>query len=108
KLYEQGPEYAEGWNFGPNDFDAKPVEWIVQTLCRKWGQQAEYKVDKGIHPHEAQYLKLDCSKAHARLGWSPRWSLEQAIDKIIDWAKAYQAKEDMQAVCLQQIKEYSN
>lgn len=107
-LYEYGAEYAEGWNFGPNDIDAKSVEWIVKTICAKWGKQAEYKVDQGVHPHEAHYLRLDCSKARERLGWNPHWSLAEAIDKIIVWTKAYQVQGDLQAVCLQQIKEYSD
>ena len=62
KLYEDGPLYAEGWNFGPDDIDAKPVEWIVKQICAKW-EGASYEIDKGDHPHEANYLKLDCSKA---------------------------------------------
>ncbi|NLW48195.1 MAG: CDP-glucose 4,6-dehydratase, partial [Firmicutes bacterium] len=85
KLHEAGPEYAEGWNFGPADKDARPVEWIVQQMCQLWGEEATYIVNQGPHPHEAHYLKLDCSKALARLAWYPKWELEQAIEKIIEW-----------------------
>jgi CDP-glucose 4,6-dehydratase len=106
KLYEDGPKYAEGWNFGPDDQDAKPVEWIVDTMCKKWGQGASYEIDKGEHPHEARYLKLDCSKAKAELGWAPRWSLEKAIDTIIEWTKAYNKNKDLREACLEQIGEY--
>ena len=63
KLYEKGTPYAEAWNFGPDDQDAKTVEWIVKEMCTKWGEDASYEIDKGKHPHEAHYLKLDCSKA---------------------------------------------
>ncbi len=108
KLYEDGPEYAEAWNFGPNDEDAKPVEWVVRELCEKWGEGASYEIDKGEHPHEAHYLKLDCSKAMSQLGWAPRWDLEKAIDSIIEWTRAYNERQGIREVCLKQIEEYAN
>ena len=107
KLYNNGPEYSEGWNFGPDDGDAKPVEWIVKKICEKWGQKSSYKIDKGEHPHEAHYLKLDCSKAKEKLGWYPRWNLEKAIDSVIEWTQAYQENKDVRKACLKQIEEYS-
>ncbi|HEY1406860.1 MAG TPA: CDP-glucose 4,6-dehydratase [Spirochaetota bacterium] len=106
-LYEKGIEYAEGWNFGPNDEDAKPVEWIVRKMCDMWGHGARYEIDKKPQPHEANYLKLDCSKAKARMEWYPRWSLDVAIEKIIVWTKAYQQNGDLRAMCLNQIAEYT-
>lgn len=108
KLFENGLRYARGWNFGPDDSDAKPVEWIVQKVCSKWGAGANYEVDPGEHPHEANYLKLDCSKAKLELGWHPIWNLEQAIDRVIEWARAYKDNQDIKELCLRQIKEYSN
>ncbi len=107
KLYEEGPKYAEGWNFGPNDADAKPVEWIVQRLCEKWGGNASYEIGKGEHPHEAHYLKLDYSKAKSELGWQPRWNLEKAIDSIIVWTKSYKENKDLRDKCIEQIEKYS-
>lgn len=108
RLYENGAEYAEAWNFGPNDDDAQPVEWLVRRFCDKWGNNASYTiVDSSTHPHEAQYLKLDCSKAKARLGYKPRWSLDRAIDSIIEWLMAYVDKKDLRQVTLRQIEEYS-
>ena len=107
KLFLEGPRFAEAWNFGPRDEDARPVEWIVQRLCEKWGPTAFYSVAKGDHPHEAHYLKLDCSKARALLGWQPRMRLEQALDSIIAWTLACQAGEDMRAFTLRQISDYS-
>ena len=106
KLYEEGPNFAEGWNFGPNDDDAKPVQWILDNLTKTWGDGASWKLDGGDHPHEAHYLKLDCSKAKMRLNWQPRWSLDKAIDQICVWHKAHLAGADMRAMCLQQIKQY--
>ena len=106
-LYEKGPEFAEAWNFGPHDADARPVEWIVQQMCRLWGPGAKYEIDKNPQPHEAHYLKLDCSKAKLKMGWTPRWDLETAIEKIVEWTKAYMAKGNMKDITLAQIHEYS-
>ncbi|MBI4839266.1 MAG: CDP-glucose 4,6-dehydratase [Nitrospirae bacterium] len=108
KLYEEGPLFAEAWNFGPNDDDAKSVEWIVKTICKKWGPGADYVISSSEQPHEAGYLKLDCSKAKSRLEWHPRWNIEKAIDKIIEWTRAYKQKKDLTDVCLSQIEEYLN
>jgi len=84
KLYEEGSSYAESWNFGPNDEDAKPVQWIVDRLTNAWGEDASWVLDSGDHPHEAHYLKLDCSKAKTRLDWHPKWHLEEALGRIVD------------------------
>ena len=106
KLFEEGTSYAEGWNFGPNDEDAKPVQWIVEKLTQSWGEGATWLLDNGDHPHEAHYLKLDCSKAKARLDWHPRWNLDETLCKIVDWQKNYQQSADMKAVTLEQIDIY--
>jgi len=107
RLYEEGTRYAEGWNFGPPEEDAKPVEWLVQRLCEKWGGNAGYTIDQGDNPHEAHYLKLDCAKAASLLGWRPRWSLDEAIDRVIEWTKVYREQGDMRAACERQIMQYS-
>ncbi len=106
RLYEEGPGFAEAWNFGPNDDDAKPVDWILEKLIKTWGDGASWKLDGGSHPHEAHYLKLDCSKAKSLLQWQPRWSLSTAIDQICVWHKAHLAGEDMRNICLCQIALY--
>ena len=108
KLVEEGAGYAEGWNFGPNDQDAKPVQWIVEHLTQNWGNNASWSVDSGNHPHEAHYLKLDCSKAKSRLNWQPRWHLAEALEHIISWQKQYQQGADIKAVTLAQINEYQS
>lgn len=108
RLYEDGPEYSEEWNFGPLDSDVKTVEWIVQQICRSWGGPVRFVIDKGDHPKETHFLKLDCSKAKSRLGWRPRWSLGQALQSTIDWVVAYRENADIQKLCLQQIQAYNN
>ena len=106
KLFTEGCDYAEGWNFGPNDLDAKPVEWIMNTICNLWGENASYALDHHPQPHEAKYLKLDCSKAKARLGWYPKWDIETALTRIVDWTKACYKGEDMRNLCNLQIEQY--
>ena len=106
KLYEDGVAFAEGWNFGPNDEDAKPVQWIVERLTQQWGGGASWQLDRADHPHEAHYLKLDCSKAKMRLDWQPRWNLARTLEMIVVWQRAYLAKEDVHAKTLGQISDF--
>ena len=105
KLYKDQIEYAEGWNFGPNEQDVKPVDWILDKMITKW-PGSSWKLDINSNPHEADFLKLDISKAKFKLGWSPVWELSQTLEKIINWHQAWLNKEDIQAVCLAEIKEY--
>jgi len=106
KLYYEGQRFSAGWNFGPDENDAKPVEWIVKMMCEKWGENCAYEIDSHGHPHEAQYLKLDCSKAKAELGWYPRWTLEKTLDSIMAWSQAYRHNGDLREVCLNHIGEF--
>lgn len=106
KLYEGNGSFTEGWNFGPPEEDARPVEWIVRQLCSRWGEGARYEIDGGEHPHEAHYLKLDCSKARSELGWNPRWSLERALDSIVAWSEVFRSRGDLGEECLRQIDQY--
>jgi len=106
RLYTGQKHYAEAWNFGPADQDAQSVSWIVARMCEQWGESACWSQDEGEHPHEAHYLKLDCSKARSRLGWQPHWSLAQALDHILAWHRAYLAGQDMARFSLSQINDY--
>ena len=106
RLVEEGAGFAEAWNFGPLEADAQPVAAIVQRMCARWGEKATYIIDDQQHPHEAAYLKLDCSKAHAKLQWYPKWSLNRTLDAIVAWAKAHQNGENMQTFCHEQIQAY--
>ena len=105
-LYEEQKKYAEGWNFGPNEQDVKPVDWILDKMILKW-PNSSWKLDSNSSPHEAGFLKLDISKAKSKLGWSPVWGLSQTLEKIISWHQAWLNKEDMQVICLTEIKEYT-
>ena len=105
-LFEHGPSFAEGWNFGPNEEDAKPVGWIVEQMAAMWGNDAQWQIDTGEHPHEANYLKLDTSKARSRLDWHPALRLNGALKLIIDWIKQRQAGADIRKLTLAQIHAY--
>lgn len=108
RLYTEGLPYAEGWNFGPRNEDARSVQWVVERMAERWGRGATWRLDDGKHPHEANFLKLDISKAKVALGWEPKWGLSTAFAKTIDWHQAWLTQADMRAKCLQQIDEYQN
>lgn len=106
RIYTDGQAFAEGWNFGPRDDDARSVQWIVEHLVMNWGNGATWKLDERTYPHEANNLKLDISKAKALLGWKPRWTLETALQATIGWHQKWLTGTDMKAVTLEQIKQY--
>jgi CDP-glucose 4,6-dehydratase len=101
----ESPEYAGAWNFGPPDEDARPVGWIVQRIGELWGEELRWALDEGPHPHEAHYLKLDSSRARARLGWRPLVGLEKALESTVTWYRELAGSADMRAVTLAQIDE---
>ena len=105
KLYEKGGEYAEAWNFGPENNDEKSVSWIIKKLSKKF-PSVRWELDSQRQPHEATLLKLDISKAKSKLGWFPRWSLETALENTSDWYEAYKNKESMADFSIKQINDY--
>lgn len=105
-LYKQGSKFAGGWNFGPRDEDARSVQEVIDLLIQNWGSLASWQQDQGEQPHEAHSLKLDISKARQYLNWTPRWSLEMAIEKITEWQHYFRNKVDMKKLSLEQIKMY--
>jgi CDP-glucose 4,6-dehydratase len=105
RLFSEGLEFAEAWNFGPDEADARPVQWIVEYLCSQVAEAA-WRCDAAPQPHEANMLKLDSSKAKAQLGWRPRWNLKAALGKTLAWHQAWKQGLDMAAISGQQIREY--
>lgn len=106
RLYRDGMVFAEAWNFGPREEDAQPVQWICEKLSECWGAGSDWSLSDGEHPHEAHYLKLDCSKAKMRLGWQPVWDLEQTLARIVVWHKSWLADSAVKQHTLEEIKEY--
>jgi len=107
KLFLKEGDAAGAWNFGPRDEDTKSVKWVVENLSAKWGATTNSKLPLGHQPHEANFLKLDISKARLKLGWQPKWSLDTALNKIVDWQQSWCNHEDMRAKCITQIYEYN-
>lgn len=105
RLLEGDVRLAEGWNFGPDDSDAKPVRWIVEYLCGQVSGSS-WRSDNLTHPHEANLLKLDSSKAKSMLGWTPRWHLSEALAQTLKWHQAWREGSDMAVISAGQIAEY--
>ena len=104
--YER-PELAGSYNVGPDDCDCVNTGDLVDLFCEKWGNGASWRnVAEANAPHEANFLKLDCSRIKSVLGWKPRWHITDAIEKTVEWSRAYLAGEDINAVMEKQINEY--
>lgn len=105
KQYEDH-KYAGWYNVGPDDQDCFQTGALVDLFVKHWGEGLKWinKYDGG--PHEANFLKLDCSKLKTTFGWKPQWNLETAIEKVVEWSKAWVAGEDVRPVMDKQIKEF--
>jgi PAS domain S-box-containing protein len=106
RLYEDGPSYGEGWNFGPFDSGIQPVSWVVDQLVSLWGSDLSWKQDEAYQPHEDRYLMLDCAKARHRLGWEPVLEIKTALRWTVEWMKALKAGADMRRVSQSQISRF--
>ena len=105
KQYED-EAYAGFYNVGPDDSDCITTGELVDLFCRKWGDGMSWEKRSDGGPHEANFLKLDCSKLKKTFGWKPRWSVEKAVEKTVEWAKVYFAGEDIPACMDRQISEF--
>jgi len=106
KLYTDGPKYSEAWNFGPNDTDAKTVSWVASHLVELWGDRTNWRIDKGPHPHEANFLKLDSSKARSMLSWQPKLDIRQSLGWVVEWSKGLQSGTSARELTFRQIQNY--
>lgn len=108
RLWTDGEAFAGGWNFGPDTEQIQPVRWIVERLSRQWGDGASWALDEATHPHEDHFLRLDCTKAKALLGWRPVLDLETTLDWIVEWYRAYLRGDDVRALTEMQIERYES
>jgi len=106
RLADEPSEFASSWNFGPAETDAKPVSCIADRLARSWGATASWVQDSATHSFESHLLKLDISKSKARLDWHPMLPLNQALDWIVEWYRAFQDGADLRGITLMQIGRY--
>jgi len=107
KLWENGPEFSEAWNFGPMNVEEQNVEWILNKINEYWNGKFKWNLDKEVNPHEESYLKLDSSKAKEKLGWIPKIDLEISIKWILEWYKKFLENENMRDVTIKQIDDFS-
>jgi CDP-glucose 4,6-dehydratase len=108
-LLTRNPKYATAYNFGPSRDDAQPVFYIADTMVKLWGNNAAWIDDSAATtPHEAHYLSLDASRAHADLDWTPHLRLDTALDWLVQWYRAWHSGADMHAFTLAQIAAYES
>ena len=95
------------YNVGPNDSDCRTTGELVTLFCKLWGDGAKWKdVSEANAPHEANFLRLDTTKVKKVFGWQPRWSVEEAVEKIVEWTKVYFDGGDISSVMDKQIDEF--
>jgi CDP-glucose 4,6-dehydratase len=99
--------FSGGWNFGPADSDSRPVSYLVETLAKHWGVAVPWTHDTQVHPPEAQELRLETRQAASRLGWRACWSIDTALDMVARWYDGYHAGTPARALCLEQIRRYT-
>jgi len=106
KLLEGKKEFAEAWNFGPGDNSSISVEEVLKQIQKYW-PNINYKIDQDTNaPHEANLLKLDCSKAHIKLGWKETWNSLEAFKNTTNWYRIYY--EENFVVTEEQINQFVN
>ncbi len=106
RLATDGAAFASAWNFGPALEDARPVRWIADRVVELWGEGAGWELDADIHPPEATYLKLDCTKAEQQLRWRPRLPLETALEWTVEWYSEHERTGDLRRLSEQQLAAY--
>lgn len=102
----QDKHYAGYYNVGPNESDCITTGELADLFCAAWGEGQTWKNVSTEGPHEASFLKLDCSKLRSTFGWRPRWNIRQAVGKTVEWTKVCQAQGDIPACMDKQIAEF--
>ena len=97
----------EGWyNVGPDDADCFETGTLVNLFCKHWGDDIKWVNKHDGGPHEAAFLKLDCSKLKTAFNWKPTWNLDKAIEKVVEWTKWWMSGKDVNTIMDKQIKEF--
>lgn len=99
-------EYEGYYNVGPDDVDCFQTGALVDTFVKLWGDDLRWSFQSDGGPHEANFLKLDCSKFKKTFNWKPRWNLEYALEKVVEWSKCWQSGGDVRECMDRQIKEF--
>lgn len=105
KQYED-EKYSGWYNVGPNECDCVTTGELVDLFCKYWKGAEWKKIAEENAPHEAEFLKLDCSKIKKTFGWKPRWHINDAVEKTVEWSRAYLQGEDIISIMDAQITDY--
>lgn len=105
RLVEEKNKFNSAWNFGPEENDCWPVSRVASKVC-EITKHADWTAPGTQQPHEASFLKLDSSKAKMRLGWSPRWHVDMALQKTVEWHQNFRLEKDMYECTIDQILSY--
>ncbi|WP_026691192.1 CDP-glucose 4,6-dehydratase [Alteribacter aurantiacus] len=105
-MYTHEGKFSGSWNFGPSLTSHKPVSYIIETLCEKWEKSLKITHDETTLYHETKTLMLDCTKAHKVLHWAPKWEIDIALEKVVQWFKAVSKGADARSVTEEQIMDY--
>ncbi len=99
--------YADFYNVGPDECDCADAGSLAALFCDKWGDGLTWEsaAEKNA-PHEANFLKLDCSKLKKTFGWKPKWHIAEAVEKTVEWTRVYLSGGDINAITEKQIKEF--
>ena len=108
RMWKDGKEFSEPWNFGPDEKDCKSVKWILEKISTEWDDGFSWKEDTRKNPHEAEMLKLDCNKAKKRLGWKTKLDVNETIEWTINWYKEYFKNSDMKKYTEDQIDKFAS
>jgi CDP-glucose 4,6-dehydratase len=100
----ESPGYARPWNFGPDESDARTVEWVVRKVSALWPGGVPWEIDEAEHPHEAVLLELDSTQARERLGWKPPLALEAGLRATVEWYLAWREGADLRELTLGQVQ----
>ncbi len=106
RLFEVGHNYAEAWNFGPDEQSERTVGWIIDKIYELWSVDFDWVRDRNPGPAECTFLKLDSSKSKGRLGWRPKLDLPTALEWIVQWTRQYKDGADMREITLREIETY--
>lgn len=109
RLWNDPASFSQGWNFGPDASQAKPVRYVVDRVVERWGPDARWEcLVSEDGPHEAHHLSLDCSLARSRLGWTPRLGLDSTLEWTVDWYRRFHGGESAKALAMEQIVRYQS
>ena len=106
KLYENGSEFAGAYNIGPREEDCVTVQRLAELFCRYWPAAEWEYIPRPGAVHEAAFLKLDGSKTRNVIGYDPKWSIDTAVQKTVEWSRAFAGGENMYDLTQAQIGEY--